>query len=79
MPSKEIKVQGLTLFVTDEHIYHKGEFILHCKELNLSERTLKEATCVDEAIKGAFEFIENYLLLKLKALDDLKNKVGDLV
>lgn len=75
MASKEIKVQGLTLSVTDEHIHHRGEFIFHCRELNLSERTLKEATNVDEAIKGAIGFIKGYLMGKLTALEALELKV----
>lgn len=75
MASKEIKVQGLTLYVTDEHIYHKGDFIFHCRELNLSERTLKDATNVDEAVTGAVSFIKGYLLGKVTALEALELKV----
>jgi hypothetical protein len=75
MASKEIKVQGLTLYVTNKHIYHKGEFIFHCRELNLSEITLKEATTVDEAVKGAIGFIKRYLLGKVTALEALELKV----
>ena len=74
MASKEIKVQGLTLFVTDEHIYHRGKFIFHCKELNLSEITLKDATCVEEATKGAIGFIRGYLLGKVASLEALELK-----
>jgi hypothetical protein len=75
MASKEFKVQGLTLYVTDEHVNHRGEFIFHCKELNMSERTLKEATNVEEAIKGAIGFIKGYLLGKLVALEALELEV----
>ena len=75
MASKEIKVQGLTLYVTDEHVNHRGAFIFHCKELSLSELPLKEATCINEAIKGAFSFIQGYLLGKVAALGALELKV----
>jgi hypothetical protein len=75
MASTEIKVQGLTLYVTDEHVNHRGEFIFHCKELNMSEITLKEATCVEEATKGAVSFIKGYLLGKITALEALELKV----
>lgn len=41
MTSKEIKVQGLTLYITNEHVHHGGAFIFHCKELGLREQPLK--------------------------------------
>ena len=75
MASEEIKVQGLTLFVTDEHVHHMGAFIFHCKELNLSERILKEATGIEDATKGAVAFIKGYLLGKVSALEALELKV----
>lgn len=75
MPSKEIKEQGLTLYVTDEHIYHKGEFIFHCRELNLSEIVLKDVTTIKEAVKLAVEAIEVLLQNKMTALTRLQAKV----
>lgn len=75
MASKEIKVQGLTLFVTDEHIYHRGEFIFHCRELNLSEIVLKDVTTIKEALELSAKAIEVHLQNKMTALTRLQIKV----
>lgn len=74
MATKEIKVQGLTLYVTDEHVHHKGEFIFHCKELNFKEVILKSRE-VTLAVREAVSQIDRYLSAKLQAIQIIQQQL----
>lgn len=78
MATKEIKVKGLTLYVTDEHIHHKGEFIFHCRELSLSERTLT-ANNISSALIEACQEVEQYLRDKTSAMRDIRQQASAFV
>jgi hypothetical protein len=78
MATKELKVQCLTLYVTDEHTYHKGEFIFHCRELNLSEVTLT-ATQIAPAVIEACQKVEKFLVDKTDAMRNIRYKASEFV
>jgi hypothetical protein len=60
-----IKDENLTITITNGHIYHKGEWIMHCHKLGITEHVLgvkTELSAKVEALK-----VVGAKILKLRA------------
>ena len=77
MASLENKTSGITVYVTDAHIHHKGIWIYHCKELGISEQVLNKAYDTKSAMYQACNIIRGRLINMQQGLDQINSEMRE--
>lgn len=74
--SWEIDIDGMKVYITLTHIYHPGQWVMHCRDLELREIELNVGTeeeAKEKAIKIVYEKIKSTISELNKALSLLEN------
>ena len=71
--SAEFKNKVLRIYVTNEHIYHKPDWIMHCRELGVDTMRIPAVTSndgLDYAKLQAVRFVKHKLYQMIASLPD---------